>query len=285
MNRIFRRSRFCITSPLKSSSAQGRAFSRIFPRTKQTSNEPSYLKGMRSPERSIRVMTKENARMPSDIGLLEKTFITPTGINRPSFLKSPLSVLKLEKTRLLARARDVLSLFICKFSSPKAKGFWDRSFNLDRSSLVPNATALHRQMYIAFSEGDDITLQSICLDGIRDKFRSRIANRPREEKVVWELIKYNKKPRLISSRAAKTPINGVVLRQAVVQICSRQKLTRYTMKRNGQLEQIQGSGKEKDVTEYVVIQRIYEQWQPLNWMIWGTTKEITMADVNEWNQI
>ena len=71
MNITFRQPKFSTVHSLVSCIPRGRAFSTILPRTKQPSNEPSYLKGMRSPERSIRVMTKENARMPSDIGLLE----------------------------------------------------------------------------------------------------------------------------------------------------------------------------------------------------------------------
>lgn len=141
-------------------------------------------------------------------------------------------------------------------------------------------------MYIAFAEGDDQTLRSICLDGILDNFRNRIANRPIDEKVTWELIKYNKSPKLVSNRAAKTPINGMLIRQAVVQVCSRQKLTRYTKARGtSQLELIQGSGKEKDVVEYVVIQRIYEQWQPNNWMVWGTAQETSLEDLEEWKEV
>ncbi|POS83683.1 hypothetical protein EPUL_003195 [Erysiphe pulchra] len=253
---------------------------------KQKSDEVGYLKGARAAERSIRLMSKENSKMPLDIGLLEKTFITPTGPNRPSIFKSPLSVLAIERTRLVSRFRDIVSVLLCKFTSPKATSFWDRTFNLNRSSIVPTATALHRQMYTAFAEGDDQTLRNICLDGILDNFRNRIANRPREEKVTWELIKYNKNPKLVSNRAAKTPINGMLLRQAVVQICSRQKLTRYNkVKGSTQLELIQGSGKEKDVVEYLVIQRIYEQWQPNNWMVWGTAQETSLEDLEEWKKV
>ncbi|KAI6247263.1 hypothetical protein HI914_04264 [Erysiphe necator] len=285
MAKLNRRSEIIFKGILLLPYSATRCLTTLPPLMKLQSSEVGYLKGARTAERSLRVMSKENAKIPLDIGLLEKTFITPTGLNRPSIFKSPSAVLAIERIRLLSRFRDFLSLLLCKFTSPKVKGFWNRSFNLNRSSLVPTAIALHRQMYTAFAEADDITLRNICLDGINDNFRNRIAHRPREEKVTWELLKYSKTPKLISNRAAKTPINGMILRQAVVRICSKQKLTRYTKIRGTtKFEQIKGSGKEKDVVEYIVIQRVYEQWKPQNWMIWGTAQETSLEDLEEWKK-
>lgn len=139
-------------------------------------------------------------------------------------------------------------------------------------------------MYTAFAEADEAALQKICLEGIHDNLRARLASRPQGEKVVWQLVKYNKQPKLISNRAAKTPIDGMIIRQAAVRICSRQKLTRYSRTPDGNLEQINGSGKEKDLVEYLVIQRIYEQWQPKEWMVWGTAKETSLNDIQEWDK-
>jgi protein MBA1 len=140
-------------------------------------------------------------------------------------------------------------------------------------------------MYTAFAENDTSTLRKICLDGIYESFRSRIGVRPRGEKVVWELVKYNSSPRIASNRAARLPIEGAAIRQAVVRIASKQKLTRWVKNKDtGKMEVAKGSGKEKDVVEYLVIQRQYEGWREGEWKVWGTTNESTLADVEEWQR-
>ncbi len=80
-------------------------------------------------------------------------------------------------------------------------------------------------------------------------------------------------------------MEGAAIRQAVVRICSRQKLTRWTSgKGGGKREIVPSSGKEKDVVEYVVLQQKYEAWRPGDWQIWGTTGETTLQDLEEWDR-
>jgi protein MBA1 len=50
------------------------------------------------------------------------------------------------------------------------------------------------------------------------------------------------------------------------------------------MEIVPGSGKEKDVVEYVVLQRQYEGWRGGSGRIWGTTKETTLEDIEEWER-
>lgn len=178
----------------------------------------------------------------------------------------------------------MISLLITKFMSPPAKkGSLRRSFKLHRSKLVPEAVSLHTQMYTTFAAGDVNSLRRLCTDGLFDTFSGRIGNRTRGERVKWELVKYNKRAKLISDRAARLPVDGMAMRQSVVKISSRQRLTRW-QRIQGREEQIEGTGKEKDVVEYVVVQRLYKNWQPGPWMVWGTTKEITLDDVDEWKR-
>ena len=47
---------------------------------------------------------------------------------------------------------------------------------------------------------------------------------------------------------------------------------------------VPGTGKERDVVEYVVIQRKYWQWDEEEWQIWGTTEETTLEDVEKWGK-
>jgi len=139
---------------------------------------------------------------------------------------------------------------------------------------APAAVALHRQMYSAFAEGDTQTLKKICTDGLLDSFTARIHVRGRET-VKWELVKYNKRPRVMSNRAATFMIDGAGMRQAVVRICSTQRLTRY--RPDGTM--VPGSGKEKDVQEYVVIQKKLFQGKEEDWMVWGTTEETRLEEL------
>jgi len=222
--------------------------------------------------------------IPSDLGILDMTFITPTGSNRPSPFRVPLSHLKFQWKRLVYRLRDRFSLLILKYSSPREKGWFKRSIKISRSIITPTAVALHQQMYTSFAEGDVATLRKICTDGIYDSFRARIGNRARGEKVVWELVRYNQRSSLVSNRAARLPIEGAALSQAVVRIASRQRLTRWAKGKGGEMHVVPGSGREKDVVEYVVLQKQYEGWRGGEWQVWGTTKETTLGDVEEWER-
>jgi mitochondrial protein MBA1 len=132
-------------------------------------------------------------------------------------------------------------------------------------------------MYSAFAEGDIKLLDSICCDGLRQSFRSRIASRPRGERWDWELVRYTKRAKVLSHRAASLGIDGFGIRQAVVRIASRQRLTRY--RPDGSV--VPGSGKEKDTVEYFVVQRMSTKGVEDEWMVWGTTEETTLEMLEE----
>ncbi|KAK0111313.1 hypothetical protein ONS95_001680 [Cadophora gregata] len=237
-----------------------------------------------APDRSMRVASKELQQYPSDVGLLDYTFVTPSGSNAPRLFDSPSSFAKLRWEHVKSRLRDRVSLLVLWFASPPKKSFFKRALKLSRSKVTPTAVALHRQMYTSFAEGDVTTLQALCADGIFDSFRNRIGNRQRGEKVVWELVKYNKGPKLVSYRAARYPTDGGAIRQAVVRISSTQKLTRWIQGKGGVLELVPGSGKEKDVEEYMVVQKTIHDWKEGDWQVWGTTSETTIKDLKEWER-
>lgn len=151
---------------------------------------------------------------------------------------------------------------------------------IQRSQTAPTAVALHREMYSAFAAGDKATLRKICTDGLYDSFSARIGSRARGESVVWELVGYDRRAKVVSNRAARLPMDGAAIRQAVVRICSTQKLTRYTAK--GAV--VQGTGKEKKVVEYVLIQKKIWGWEDGEWQVWGTIEETTLDDVLSWEK-
>jgi protein MBA1 len=202
-----------------------------------------------------------------------ETFIAPSGANRPSLFSTPRDLFKLQLQRLKRKSSDVLMMGIYWFTHRKA------GLKLRFRQTAPTAVALHRQMYTAFAEGDVKTLRRICCEGLNDSFAARIHGRGKE-KVQWELVKYNKRPRVMSNKAASLPRDGSGVRQAVVRISSRQRLTRYGA--NGKI--IPGSGKEKDVVEYVVIQKILLNGQEGEWQVWGTTGESTLEQIEEENK-
>ncbi len=139
-------------------------------------------------------------------------------------------------------------------------------------------------MYTSFAEGDITALRKMCSDGLYDSFRARIGNRQRGEKVVWELVKYNRGSKLVSHRGGKLPIEGAAIRQAVVKISSRQRLTRFIKGKDGEMQVVPGSGKEKDVVEYLVVQTMAKDWREGAWIVWGTTTETTLDDIKEWDR-
>ena len=141
-------------------------------------------------------------------------------------------------------------------------------------------------MYTNLAEGDVVALRKICVDGIYDTFRSRIAGRRQGERVKWELVRYNARSKVVSHRAARLPVEGVAIRQAVVRIASRQKLVRWVPGNGGRgkLQMVEGTGKEKDVVEYLVMQKKCEGWEEGDWMVWGTTQETGLNDVLGWEK-
>ncbi|MCJ1235962.1 hypothetical protein MMC14_003938 [Varicellaria rhodocarpa] len=221
------------------------------------------------PQKSLRVAVKEAAKGNqtfNDMGLLDGTFIMPTGVNKPSFFSLPRERLKLELHRLITRFKDFGAILYYKFGIGKKPN--RPRLKLRNTGRI--AAALHLQMYNAFADGDLHTLQRLCTDGLLEKFRSRIAKRPMGERLQWTLHKQVRTPRVVSHRAVVLPmVEGAALRQAVVRLESRQSLAR--MRQDGSV--VEGTGEEKVIREYLVVQR--RMWHRLEepWMVWGTVEE------------
>ncbi|KAI9674987.1 MAG: hypothetical protein M1817_001393 [Caeruleum heppii] len=224
------------------------------------------------PQASMKILSK-NAQgvqqIPSDVGLLERTFVMPAFATRPAIYRQPRERLKLEWLRFKSRMRDLASLAVYKFSSkPRPM--------LRRRQVAPTALALHQQMYTAFAEGDVKTLRAICADGILTSFQARIRNRG-PERSEWQLHRHTHTPRVVSDRGARFAIEGAGLRQAVVRIQSRQSLTRYTSRG----DVVPGTGEAKDIKEYLVLQKRLWKGEESPWLVWGTTEETQVDDVKQ----
>lgn len=70
------------------------------------------------------------------------------------------------------------------------------------------------------------------------------------------------------------PVKGSGLRQVVVRLQSSQSLARITSRGNAsQDSSTNGPGKEKQVQEYLVLQRRIWKEKEEPWMVWGTIEE------------
>ncbi|KAL8994919.1 MAG: hypothetical protein Q9169_005256 [Polycauliona sp. 2 TL-2023] len=223
------------------------------------------------PERSMQVMMKQDpgANLPMDLGLIEGTFVMPTGRQKPSIFSEPRRRWQLELYRAKQRFIELRMGWSYKYLTkrkPRPK--------MGLRRVGPTARALYRQMYTAFADGDITTLSTICTEGLLASFKSRIASRPRNERLRWTFHKLIRRPRFVSHRVAILPYKGSAIRQVVIRMRSRQSLARMVSRGPGRPDApIQGTGEEKDVSEYLVLQR--RQWKDVEepWMIWGTTEE------------
>ncbi|KFY58969.1 hypothetical protein V496_05869 [Pseudogymnoascus sp. VKM F-4515 (FW-2607)] len=255
---------------LQSPFLQTRTFSHGLPRGAFNNRQQAQQPRVPS-ERSVRIAAKEMSQMTSDFGLLPETIVAPSSANRPSLFTSPNALAKLQWARLKRKVSDLLVITIYRFSNRK------HGLKIHFRKTAPTAVALHQQMYTAFAAGNIELLKKITCEGLYDSFASRIHTRPRGERWKWEVIKYTSSPRVMSNRAATLPFDDAGVRQAVVRICSRQRLSRY--KADGSL--VAGTGEERDVMEYVVIQRMLWEGKENDWMVWGTTEETTLEAIEE----
>lgn len=165
-------------------------------------------------------------------------------------------------------------------------GFWKsifakRPFEIRPSKTVEVAKRLHAEMYNSLAQRDATTIKEICVagGGLSSSLRARIAARPRDEQMTWELVKYNRPhARVVSHCTLPLPgFDGGVFRQAVVRIASTQRLTRRD--KAGRI--LEGSGNDVKVVEYLCIQKVSLKWKEGPWKIWGTTQPTSESAVKE----
>ena len=129
--------------------------------------------------------------------------------------------------------------------------------------------------------GDVETLKGVCLEGIQASLRSKIDYRPLGERVNWTLHRYIGRPRIVSTRIARLPLDESALYQVVVRIKSMQSLEKI-LKGTGEKSDIvidEPKGVPKKVMEYVVLQKRIVRGKEDPWKIWGMTEETKPQDV------
>jgi len=265
-----------------SSSVPRRQFTQISPRWAGPAQAQS-LRSKQRADKSMRVLQKEqmqSGELPSDMGLLDQTFVTPI-IKLSSLFTAPRTYFRWQFTKFRCQLGAYGSLLALKVTSPRAgKRWYNKQYKMDRKSVCPEALRLHTEMYSAFAEGHIMKLSKLCTDGLFGSFNARISARKRGEVWKWELLKYNGASKVVSDKAAMIPnMDGFALRQAVVRISSQQRLTRSI---DG--KKVEGSGEAKDVLEYVVVQSLVEKWEVRPWKVWGTTPATTLEDLDQWKR-
>lgn len=263
---------------------QRRQFSRILPLLAAPPKQPSAKPASLGPKINKEALNQGPGAEREDYGILPgiripslfiklctcelqltklETFIMPTGAKRPGTFSK--DFYKLMRKRLLTHARDVFSIWYFKWMMPKPRPI----IRLRATRSV--AIGLQRQLYQAFAAGDVSTLKEICGEGLYNTMVARIHNRKPGERMVWEMVK-EKGSKVVSHRATPLHMREAGIRQAVVRIKSVQKLTRY----DAEGKMVAGSGKEKEVVEYVVVQKRCWLGKEYPWKIWGTTEETTI---------
>lgn len=68
------------------------------------------------------------------------------------------------------------------------------------------------------------------------------------------------------------PFDESIIRQVIVRIKSVQSIATYLPKRRGEEERVEG-GEEKNMVEYLVLQKRILKGEEGPWLVWGTVEE------------
>ncbi|RAH75516.1 uncharacterized protein BO66DRAFT_10067 [Aspergillus aculeatinus CBS 121060] len=266
-------------------SCQSRSFSQSIQRPGGV--RPSESVSIRPPPQpSTRTRTRQMARseLPQDIGLLPGTYIRPLWKDMPSFIHQRHERLRLEWLWLKHAVQNFIG--VIAYSR-----YFNKGLPLELKERRQIAQDFHRRMLTAFAAGDTATINKICCTGLAKELNSRIAARPKNEKVTWSLDNYNRDAstfwtgaRVVSDRATQIPeIPNSGVRQVVVRITSKQTAGKYTAPAKGQAAQdstaVATNEKQRDCTEYIVIQKLRWTGEDTGWRVWGHATPTTVDDL------
>ena len=230
---------------------------------------------------SLRVRMKhlfQSDEVPEDLGLFPSTLIMPVSPDVPGILA--LKRWKMEFRRLYKRGQDFVGVIALKATV----GFFKHKLQLRKTAGT--AMGLHRQVYAAYADGDETEIQRVATEGVRNRLINEIQARSNNTAYYWDLVRYVGRARVVSHRASSLPIPETgddaksIIRQAVVRLQSVQRLTREDFAEENEVEQdaLQPAETEKNVVEYVVIQKRVLRGVEEPWKFWGTTGPTKMED-------
>lgn len=142
--------------------------------------------------------------------------------------------------------------------------------SLKKGPLITQAKAMHRQMNEAIASGDVDALEKLVDSALYYPLAANIHQRPKGRTCTWELVRYNKEPRVVSHKIM--PVAELLLWQVVVSIPSRQRVVEHERGRV-----VPGSEKELDLVENVVIGTMLNKdtWATHGWKILATVQPMT----------
>ncbi|CCC08787.1 hypothetical protein SMACR_05427 [Sordaria macrospora] len=147
--------------------------------------------------------------------------------------------------------------------------------SLKKGPLISHTKALHRLMNEAIASGNVDLLERIVDPNLYMPLAINIHQRPRGHTCTWELVRYNREPRVVSLKIF--PMAGFatkLLWQVTVSIASRQRV----VEKDERKRVVPGSEKELDLVENVVIGTMLdnETWTMLSdWKIIATVQPMT----------
>lgn len=243
--------------------------------------------------------------MLDHLGLLDHTFVPPSGKNLPSYFSDWTGRWQLQIYRLKS-FRDEMSAYFAAWFLVKPRP------KLEKNKIPGIAKDLYEEMYRHFAAGSISKIEAKLAPGFRANLKNRIAERPPNTELQWTLHGYYGKPELMSYKFSvftehSESENRMGIAQAVVRIKSRQSLLHMKRIRtkgiNGnatspthvqqQVLDEQGNPvpaqemeqhQERNVkvtTEYLVVQRFMKNSRFEPWHIWGTTEETTVAKMKK----
>ncbi|ODM18417.1 hypothetical protein SI65_06288 [Aspergillus cristatus] len=269
---------------------QCRSFSRSSIAERAMRGMPQTMSVKQPAQPSMKTRGKEMSKseMPQDLGLLPGTFVRPLWRDMPSIFQLPRERMQLEWLWIKQAFQNFLG--ILAYSKWLNKGL---PLRLRERRQV--ACELYERMYTAYAEGDVATLRKICCTGLANSLTSRITNRPKDERVTWTLNKYNRTPatfltgvRVLADRATQIPeIPKSGVRQVVLRITSRQSTGKVKLPTNkrGVVDetaveaQDAAPAKQRDCTEYIVLQKLMWFGEEQEWRIWGHATPTTVEDL------
>ena len=236
------------------------------------------------------------------IGIIQDTFVPPTGANLPSIFSDWRGRRKLLKYKFKSWITLIQSRFMA---------FWlvKPRLKLETHKAGKIAKGLYEGMYTAFAEGE-AALGAMegagkLSPGLLSSLKGRIAQRAPNTHMRWKLHKYMGSPECVSFKFAmpdmkspNTERTGII--QAVVRLKSQQSLLSYQRRRvkdpaSGKMviaeipvdrdgkeivdfdEEVEQRKNMKTMVEYFVIERTLIKGVLGEWRAWGTTEETTLA--------
>ncbi|PYH44961.1 uncharacterized protein BP01DRAFT_272376, partial [Aspergillus saccharolyticus JOP 1030-1] len=266
-------------------SCQTRSFSQSLQRSGVRMGEHVSIKPPAQPSTRTRTRAMARSELPQDLGLLPGTYIRQLWRDMPSIFRQREERFRLEWLWLKTAFQNFAGVIAyCRY--------FNKGLPLEFKERRQIAMDFHRRMYTAFAAGDTNTISKICCTGLANELKTRIAARPKNEKVTWSLDTYNRDAstfwtgaRVVSDRATTIPeIPDSGVRQVIVRITSKQSTGKYTAPVNGKAAEdstaVAENVKQRDCTEYIVIQKLRWSGEDTGWRVWGTATPTTVDDLS-----